>query len=89
MVDEDLSDFFTDFGEDCTVQGVPAVGIFNRAGQLVLDDVLITEPSLKLPTTVAAAEGGVVLLRGATYKIRQVLPQPPDGALQVLVLAAV
>ena len=70
-------------------QGVAAVGIFNSASQLVLEDVLITEPSLQLPATVAAAEGGAVSVRGGTYKVRQVLDQPPDGALRVLVLAKV
>jgi len=86
---EDLSAFFADFGEDCTVQGTAAVGLFNRASQLVLGDVLITEPSLQLPATVAAAEGGTVVVRGGTYTVRQVLDQPPDGALRVLVLAKV
>ena len=89
MFDEDLAAYCADFGEACTVQGVAATGIFNSASQLVLDDVLITEPSLQLPATVAAAEGGAVAVRGGTYKIRQVLDQPPDGALRVLVLAPI
>ena len=89
MFDEDLAAYFADFGEACTVQGTAARGIFNSASQLVLDDVLITEPSLQLPATVAAAEGGAVAVCGGTYKIRQVLDQPPDGALRVLVLAKV
>lgn len=86
---EDLAPYFADFGEACTVQGAAVRGIFNQASQLVLEDVLITEPSLQLPASVAAAEGGTVVVRGVTYKIRQVLDQPPDAALRLLVLARV
>lgn len=86
-VNEDLAPFFADFGEACTVQGVAATGIFDSASQLVLEDVLITEPSLRLPASVAAATGGTVVVRGVSYLIRQVLDQPPDGAIRVLVLA--
>ena len=79
---EDLAPFFADFGEACTVQGVDAVGIFDGASQLVL-----AEPSLQLPASVAAAEGGTVLVRSVSYRIRQVLDEPPDGAVRRLVLA--
>lgn len=86
---EDLAPFFADFGEDCTVQGAAVRGLFNASSQLVLEDVLITEPTLQVAATVAAAEGGTVVVRGASYRIRQVLDQPPDGALRNLVLAGV
>lgn len=89
MFDEDLAAFFADFGEDCTVQGAAVRGIFNASSQLVLEDVLITEPTLQVAATVAAAEGGTVVARGSSYRIRQVLDQPPDGALRHLVLARV
>lgn len=86
---EDARVFFVDFGEAVTVQGSAAVGIFNTASELVLNDVLVTAPSLELPATVAAAEGGTVVVRGVSYKVRQVIDQPPDGAVRLLVLARV
>ena len=85
-MDEGLAPFFAHFGEACTVDGVAAVGILDGASQLVLGDVLITEPSLQLPASVVAAEGGTVIVRGVSYLIRQVLDQPPDGAVRRLVL---
>ena len=87
MFAEDLAPFFADFGEAATVQGVAVVGIFNRATELQLGDVLTTSPSLEVPASVAAAEGGAVVVRGVSYVIRQVVDQPPDGALRLLVLA--
>ena len=86
---EDPAVFFADFGEAVAVQGVVAVGIFNTAADVVLGDVLTTAPSLELPGTVAAAEGGTVVVRGVSYIIRQAILQPPDSVLQTLVLARV
>lgn len=86
---EDISLFFVDFGEAVTVQGVAAVGIFNTSSEVVLGEALVMAPTLELPATVAAAEGGSVVVRSLTYKIRQVLDVPPDGALRQLVLARV
>jgi hypothetical protein len=88
-VAENLAAYFADFGEACTVQGADVTAIFDSASQLVLDDVLVTQPSLQLPAGVAAAEGGAVVVRGTSYRIRQVLDLPPDGAIRQLVLARV
>lgn len=84
---EDIAPFFADFGEAVTVQGAAVQAIFNLAGELVLGDVVTTGPSLELPATVAAAEGGAVVVRGVAYRIRQIIDQPPDGAVRLLVLA--
>lgn len=84
---EDRSVFLADFGEAVTVQGVAAVGIFNTSADVVLGDVLTSAPSLELLATVAAAEGGAVVVRGVSYVIRQALLQPPDSVFQTLVLA--
>jgi hypothetical protein len=84
---EDVTAYFADFGEATTVQGVAAVGIFNKASELQLGDMLTMAPSLELPATVTAAEGGAVVVRGVSYVIRQVVDQPPDGVLRLLVLA--
>ena len=87
MFAEDLSPFFADFGEAVTVQGTAATGIFDTSADVVLGDVITNAPTLELPATVAAAAGGAVVVRGVSYTIRQVLAQPPDGALRLLVLA--
>lgn len=86
---ENLAPYFADFGEACTVQGADVKGIFDSASQLVLDNVLVTQPALQLPASVSAAEGGAVVVRGLGYVIRQVLDLPPDGAIRQLVLARV
>lgn len=89
MFTEDLTPYFADFGEPAVVQGASVTGIFDSASQLVLGDVLIAEPSLRVPASVAASEGGAVQVRGVGYRIRQVLDLPPDGAMRQLVLARV
>lgn len=87
MLAEDVTVFFADFGEAVTVNGVAAVGIFDTASEVVLGDVMTTAPTLELPASVSAAVGQAVVVRSVSYTIRQVLSQPPDGALRVLVLA--
>lgn len=89
MFTEDLTPYFADFGEDCVVQGAGVRGIFDSATQLVLGEVLAAEPSLRVPASVAASEGGAVQVRGTSYVIRQVQDEPPDGAIRILTLVAV
>lgn len=89
MFVEDLTPYFADFGEAVTVQGVAATGIFDTASDVIFGDVISTAPALQLPATVAAAEGGTVVVRGTSYKVRQVLDLPPDGVIRQLVLARV
>lgn len=84
---EDLAPFFADFGEAVTVGGAAARGIFDAATELQLGDALVSAPSLVLPATVPAADGAAVVVRGATYTVRQVIDQPPDGSLRTLILA--
>lgn len=86
---EDLAPFFADFGEAVTVNGVAAVAIFSSASELVLGDSMTVQPTLELPATVATAVGHVCVARGVSYTVRQVLDQPPDGAIRQLVLARV
>lgn len=87
---EDLSAFFDAEDGDAeivTVQGVDVAAIFNTASEVVLGEVLMHAPTITCPATVAAAEGGAVTVRGVPYVIRQPLLQPPDGAIQLIVLA--
>ena len=88
MVD-DLAPFYqAPFGRDVTVAGVPAHGIFNTSTELTLNDALVQAPTLRLPATVAAADGDVCAVGAASYTVRQVLTLPPDGVERLLVLRA-
>lgn len=87
MFTEDLGLFVSDFGEDVMVNAVAARAVFDAASELALGDVLMAAPTLLLPATVAAAEGQICVVRGVSYRVRQVLDEPPDGALRRLVLA--
>lgn len=83
---ENLAPYFADFGEAVTVDNASAVGIFSAFTEVVLGDVVTTAPALELPATVAASVGSTCVIRGATYKVRQVLDLPPDGVIRQLVL---
>lgn len=88
-VPEDLAAFYdvTDGDADLVaVQGVQTPALFENASQVVLGEMLVTAPTLRLPATVAAAEGGACLVRGVAYTVRQVQALPPDGREQLLVL---
>jgi hypothetical protein len=87
---EDLAAFFDTENGDAelvTVQGVDVAALFDISTQLVLEEALVTAPTVLLPASVAAAEGGAVHAGGVDYVIRQVIKLPPDGALHRLVLA--
>jgi hypothetical protein len=86
---DDLSSMLAALGEPLTLAGQPLTGLFDVAGEVVLDGVLTTATTARVPASAGAAQGQT-LLRGATsYRVRQVLPEPPDGALHRLVLAKV
>ena len=86
---EDLSLFFTDFAETVTVNAVQVQAIFDDGAGVVLGEVIAGAPALLLPASSApaAAEGQTCVVRTIAYRIRQVLPQAPDAALVLLVLA--
>lgn len=87
---EDLAAYFDTVDGDAelvTVQGVQVAAIVDLSTELVLGDVLVRAPSLLVPATVAAAEGGAVTLRSTAYRVRQVIDLPPDAALRRVVLA--
>lgn len=88
---DDLALFLDDphVAESVTVDGIIVRGIFSIADEVVLDEVVTTAPTLLCSATVAAQSGTACRVRGITYRVRQVLDQPPDGALRQLVLAKV
>ena len=90
---EDLIAFFdvAEFAETITVAGTPAAGIVDFFTDLQLGEVLTIAREVQLPASSApgAAEGATVVVRGVTYRVRQVLLEPPDGVVLRLVLAKV
>lgn len=83
----DTADMLAELGENLTLAGVPVLGIFDQQGEVLLDGVVTLATTARVLAS-AGATTGQTLLRGATsYRVRQVLPEPPDGALHLLVLA--
>ena len=74
--------------ETVTVNAVSALAVVDVGGSQV-GDVVLKETSLLLVAAdvPAAAAEQTVTLRAQTYKVRLLLPEPPDGLLLRLVLA--
>lgn len=88
-VDDDLTAMLEELGESLILDGTAVLGVFDVAGEVVLDG-LVTTSTVALVLTSTGAALGQVLVRGSTsYRVRQVLPEPPDGLLVRLVLARV
>lgn len=86
---DDLTNTLAALGEPLTLNGQAVTGLFDVAGEIVLEGVLTVATTARVPAAAGATQGQT-LLRGATsYRVRQVLPEPPDGALHRLVLAKV
>jgi hypothetical protein len=89
---EPIAAFFADFADVCTLAGVSGRAIFDEASEEVGDDGLVTvSPSATVPaTTWPAAAVGQTFVRGsASYRVRRVRKEPPDGAIVRLVLVRV
>lgn len=92
MFAEDLGAFFDvagGFADPATVNGGPHAVIFERDA-LVTDEQILAEYSVLLPAAVLVAQNQVVVVQSGagagTYRVRQVLPEPPDAVLNRLVL---
>lgn len=87
---EDLSPFFdtAGFAQAATLNALPVTGIFDSSTELVLDGVLSQAPAFtaRSSETASAAAGQLLVVDGTTYRVRQVLRLPPDGAITQLVL---
>lgn len=85
---ENFAPFFADFGTAATLAGVAVTGIVDLESA---DDLASIAPRtsflLKPGAAVTAAPGQALVVGATTYTVRQVLAEPPDGALQRLVLA--
>lgn len=85
---EDLTAYFAQFGQAATLAGAPLRCILDS--ETVLDfDTNTQSPTalVKTSDTGSAAAGQAFVSAAISYTVRQVLRQPPDGALTRLVLA--
>lgn len=88
-LDDELASTLAALGEPMTLAGQPINGLFDVAGEVVLDGVLTLATTARVPASAGAAIGQTLLRGAAGYRVRLVLPEPPDGALHRLVLAKV
>jgi hypothetical protein len=86
---ENFAPFFADFGVDGTLAGTPVRGILDTATDVYEGELLTQRPTFLLAPGAAPAVGQSLVLAAATYTVRQVLAEPPDGALSRLVLVKV
>jgi hypothetical protein len=84
---DELAAYFELLGEPVILAGSHLAAIFNQAGQVELDGVIVVSTTAEVPATAAAAMGQTLVHCNTTYTVRQVLPQPPDAAIHLLVLA--
>ena len=86
---EDLAPLFTDFAVAGTLAGVAVSGILDAEDYDEGPGVITRRTSflLKPGAAVTPAQGQALVSAGITYSVRQVLREPPDGALTRLVLA--
>ncbi len=88
MFAEDFTPYFADFAQAGTLAGVDVSGILDVDSQDEFSTVTQRTTFLLKPTTaVGASVGQQLVTGGVTYTVRQVLQEPPDGALKRLVLA--
>lgn len=94
MFAEDMSVFFdvpAGFARACTLNGVPLKAILDHGPAEAYDPPALTPVHSALfhsAEAPGAAEGQVFLDDGGvSYRVRQVLPELPDGALTRLMLA--
>lgn len=86
---EDLSVFFADFAVDATLNASALSAIVDTSSLIEIDGVVTQAPTATIKTAdaPAAAPGQAFVAVAVNYTVRQVLKEPPDGALTRLVLA--
>ena len=83
---ENLSLLFADFGAAATLNGVAVRGLLDLATDVWDGQAATQSTSYLLPTGSTPVVGQVLITGGISYTVRQVLAEPPDGALQRLIL---
>lgn len=83
---EDLAPFFADFAVPATLGGASLRAIIDTQ---TIDEtgVATQEPSALVASPTTAAPDDTFVAAGVTYKVREVLKEPPDGAFTRLFLA--
>jgi hypothetical protein len=86
---EDLAPFFADFGGAATLNSVAVTAIVDTQTVIEVEGIATQQPTALVRTSEAsvAAPGQSFVANAVTYIVRQVLREPPDGALTRLVLA--
>jgi hypothetical protein len=86
---EDLSAFFADFAVNATLNASALPALVDTSSLIELDGIVTQAPTAMIRTADApsAVPGQVFVASSVTYIVRQVLKEPPDGALTRLVLA--
>ena len=86
---EDLTPFLADFGVDATLGGNSVRALIDTESLVELDGFLTQRPEALLRTEDASgtSPGDAFTANAVTYSVRQVLREPPDGALTRLVLS--
>ena len=85
---ESFTQYFADFGIPATLAGVAVTGMLDMEtidegpGALTQRTSFLLQPT----TAVAPAQGQSLVAQSTTYTVRQVLKEPPDGALTRLVV---
>jgi len=85
---ESFAPLFADFGVAATLAGTPVVGMLDLEtldegpGALTQRVSFLLQPDPAL----APAQGQTLVANATTYTVRQVLKEPPDGALTRLVV---
>lgn len=85
---ESFAPFFADYGTAATLAGVSVTGLLDvdtideGPGALTQRTSFLLQPT----AAVAPAQGQTLVADATTYTVRQVLKEPPDGALTRLVL---
>lgn len=77
---DDVSAFFRtdEFAVAALLDGAPVVGLFDNEYQQVLAGIGTMGPAFSMPTAAAGAavQGSMLVVEGATYRVRNV---EPDG----------
>lgn len=86
---DDVAAYFDLLGEPVVLAGTCLSAIVSEAGAVELDGAVVIGPTAEVPATAGTTVGQELRRGAATYIVRQVLPQPPDAAIHLLVLAKV
>lgn len=88
---DDTAAYLSVFGAAATLAGAAITAVVDVAAEVVVDDVITVQPAAYVAAEDApgAAAGQAFVAAGTSYTVRQVLKQPPDGAMLRLVLARI